>query len=52
MVIKLLKWISLIKIGSGVNQVAQMRGEGGNLFTQLETILFDFVLEGAAADAK
>jgi hypothetical protein len=37
---------------SDENEVAQVGGLGVNLIAQLQTVFFDFVLEGAAADAK
>ncbi len=36
----------------GVNGIAQERGWAENLIAQLEAVLFDFVLEGAAADIQ
>ena len=35
----------------GVNELAQKRLSGVNLIARLQTVFFDFVLEGAAADA-
>ena len=39
-------------VQSGENRVAQAGGSSVNLIAQLQTIFFDFVLEGAAADAE
>jgi hypothetical protein len=38
--------------GCNVNGISQIWMGSVNLITQLQTVFFDFILEGAAADAK
>jgi hypothetical protein len=51
-VIEVFAKISLERIGAGVNWIAQIKGQGGNGVAQLETVFFNLILEGAAADAQ